>query len=206
MRDIICTDAIKWLSDQTDNSLDNIVSGIPDLAEMQLTLEEYIIFFKKAVDLIFKKTKSNGYVVLIQTDRKHNKQWLDKSSIINKIAEDNNIPLRWHKIILNRKVGSIHLQRPTYSHFLCFSKDNGPGNNIPDVILGDKKLYKNATYLNVAEMAIKFILLYSRNKMVVDPFVGQGTIVAMANKYKMNSIGIDIDNNQCEKSRKLIIK
>jgi tRNA G10 N-methylase Trm11 len=42
-------------------------------------------------------------------------------------------------------------------------------------------------------------------KNVVDPFVGSGTVVAVANAMKLNAIGVDIDEKQCKLAKKLKI-
>ena len=118
--EIICADALKWLAKQKDHSLDNIVTGIPDLDEVNKPHQAYLNFFEKATKLIFQKAKPTSYVIFMVTDRKYQKTWIDKSFLIQTVANQQEIPLRWHKIILLRPVGSTHIQRPTYQHYLCF--------------------------------------------------------------------------------------
>ena len=43
-------------------------------------------------------------------------------------------------------------------------------------------------------------------QQVIDPFVGRGTTLAMAEKYGFSSVGIDNDRYQCEKARELTVK
>jgi hypothetical protein len=205
-RKILCENSLVWLKNQQDYSLPNVITGIPDIDELNVSIDKYFEFFDDITQLLMNKVKPDCYIIFIQTDRKYNKQWIDKSTLLNNIAKKNNIPLLWHKIVLNRPVNSTHIQRPTYSHFMCYSKTKGPGLATPDIIDGGKKLYKNATSLNAAVNAVKFILGNSNNDTILDPFVGQGTIVAVANEYNLNAIGIDINPEQCEKSKLLVIK
>ena len=43
-------------------------------------------------------------------------------------------------------------------------------------------------------------------KSVTNPFVGSGTVVAIANAFGMKAVGVDIDKAQCEKARKLVLE
>lgn len=203
---IICADALKWLAKTKNNSLPDIITGIPDIDEVGMTLPKYKTFFQKAVDLLFKKVHPKAYVIFMMTDRKINKTWLDKSYLLQKVAEKHNIPLKWHKIILLRPVNSTHIQRPTYQHFLCFSKTSGPGEATPDVIHCGKKAYKNASCPNGTNNAVKFLKRYSHFDTIIDPFVGQGTNLKIALKHGFDGIGIDLDPKQCRIARKNLSK
>jgi len=202
---VVCQDAIKWLAKQGDHSLPNVVVGIPDLEETKFSQSRYITFLRRALFLIFQKVQKKGYCIFMNTDRKYQKTWIDKSYIIQQIAHELLIPLRWHKIILLRPVGSTHIQRPTYQHYLCFSYLGGPGEATPDVMLCGKKSYKNAACPNGTAHAIGFIKRYSPYKGVVDPFVGRGSILAEAKKQGIKmGIGVDISSSQCRVTRKLL--
>lgn len=207
MREIICTDSLKWLKSQPVGSLPNVVTGICDQNEMgKITMKEYTVFFEKIASQIFEKLGDGCYAIFIQTDRKWDRRWLDKSYVLTSLARKYGYKTIWHKIVLHRPVGSIHLQRPTYAHMLCYSKEGTTGAGTPDVLPPGKKLYTNGTPLNAAEASIKFVKRYSKVKKVLDPFVGRGTIVAVAEKHGLPSIGIDISHEQCEHARKLNVK
>ena len=118
---IVCSDALTWLRRQKDGSLPNIVTGLPDPDETGLSDDQYLKFFEQAVILILTKVRADGYCLFMNTDRKWNKSWLDKSHLIQSVADQVGVPLRWHKIVLLREVDSTHIQRPTYQHYLCFS-------------------------------------------------------------------------------------
>jgi len=201
---IICSDALKWLAHQKDNSLPDIVTGIPDLDEVGMTHPKYLTFFKKSVNLIFQKLNPKSYAIFMITDRKFNKHWIDKGFLIQESAQNNNIPLRWHKIILLRPVDSTHIQRPTYQHYLCFSKESGPGEATPDVMFCGKKVYKNASCPLATAHAINFLKLYSHFDTVIDPFVGRGTVLKEAQKRGLKGIGIDIDPKQCKETEQIL--
>jgi len=211
MNNIICEDSLVWLEAQKDNSIKNIVTGIPDMEELSIkNEEEYIIWFNKVLNLIFKKIHNDGYVILVQTDRKYNRKIIDKSYIITNNAYNQTPPYRllWHKIVCHRDVGKIDLHRPTYAHMLCYSINGKVGIAFEDVINTSQKLYKNGTPPLCCEKIMCFLLQNIHNQKridnsydVVDLFCGVGTIGIYCIKNGLNYIGIDIDKEQCIKTR-----
>ncbi len=196
---IICDDALNWLKQQKNRSMGNFLTGICDMDEMgNVSIKNYLSFLNKVVSLIFQKLDDDGYAIFIQTDRKYNRSWIDKSYLISKIADDYGLKMIWHKIVLHRAVNSTDTYRPTYAHMLCYSKNGTTGSATPDVIDVSKKLYKNGTPILAAYKAVEFISTYSKHRLIVDPFVGRGMITAMAKMMGLDSIGIDIDKEQCK--------
>lgn len=199
--EIICDDAINWL--QSQQAIPNVVTGICDMDEMPgYDIDDYFVFFQNVVDLICEKLSNGCYAIFIQTDRKYNRSWIDKSCLITSTAQEYGLKMIWHKIVLHRGVDATDLHRPTYAHMLCYSRDGTTGAATPDVIPPSKKSYKNATPPEAAARALDFVARYSKIHDVVDPFVGRGTITAMAAQRGLNAIGIDIDPKQCEIARK----
>lgn len=197
--EIICDDALNWLKKQKNNTVGNFLTGICDLDEMGgISMEKYLNFLNKVVNLIFEKLHDDGYAIFIQTDRKYNRSWIDKSYLISKIAHTHGLKMIWHKIVLHRSVNATDTYRPTYAHMLCYSKNGTTGSATPDVIDVSKKLYKNGTPIVAGYKAVEFINQYSKNKLIVDPFVGRGVITGLARLFGIPSIGIDISSSQCE--------
>jgi hypothetical protein len=199
-RTILCQDALEWLV--TCQPLDNVITGIPDINEVSLGVTDYLAFFERAAHLILDKLHPDGYAIFMQTDRKINKSWISKSAILTNIAHGKGLKLVWHKIVLNRNVGKVDLFRPTYSHLLCFSKNGSSGAATPDVLPVSKRLYNNASPINAVVHAVNFIKRYTgTGNVIIDPFVGQGTIPVVANQMGFNVIGIDIDPAQVQKAQ-----
>lgn len=195
---IIVADSLEWLDKQS--SIQTIVTSIPDLDETSFNKDNYINFFKNAVKLLFEKVKPREYIVLMQTDRKINGEWIDKSYLVNDVASDCKIKLLWHKIIKNRD--GTFIQRPTYTHLLAYSKYGTPGKAFPDVLSSGQHLYNNGSSPNATCYVMRFLQdkgIYE----ILDPFCGMGTIPFIASLFKINSIGIDIDPKQCEYAKKI---
>ena len=202
-RKIVCEDALVWLKKQKDQSIPNFVTGICDMDETDMTIDKYLKFFNTVSNLMFKKLSKNGYCILIQTDRKYKKNWIDKSYLLTNNAINNGLKQIFHKIVLLRGVDRTDLHRPTYAHMLCYAHSNmTTGAATPDVIPVSKRVYKNGTPILAAQRSLEFIRKYStKNNTVVDPFVGRGTIAVLANNLGLNIYGIDIDPEQVKKAQ-----
>lgn len=200
-RKVICKDALKWLKEQKD--LSTIVTSIPEMDEVGLKEDAYTTFFRECVHDCIMATKPTGYCIFLQTDRKHH-GWIDKSYLITDEATKAGLKMIWHKIALRQEVGTSGLFRPTYSHMLCYSKKGKPGKVFPDVIQRGDVTYENAFGIN----AVREVLQYVKNqgiKDIVDPFVGSGTTLAIANRLGLHATGVDIDPKQCKKAKILDI-
>ena len=202
-RHIICDDAQLWLKKQ--KSLPNVITGICDLDEINMNMPQYLDFFTNIARMIFEKIDPKGYVIFIQTDRKYNRSWIDKSYILSSLADSYGLKMIWHKIVLLRGVDRTDLHRPTYAHMLCYSVEGTTGSATPDVIPVSKRIYKNATPVAAALRAVEFVRKYSNSNTVIDPFVGRGTIPAIANMVGLDAVGVDIDQKQCQEAKALNI-
>lgn len=203
-RKIITADSLEWLSTQKDGSIPNVITGICDLDEIDMDVNEYIKFFNKIGTLIFQKLNPAGYAIFIQTDRKYQREWIDKSYMLTDLAYKHGYKMVWHKIVLHRDVDKTDLHRPCYAHMLCYTKTGTSGAATPDVIPVSGRLYKNGTPIEAAVRAVEFVKRYTKaGPYILDPFVGQGTIPAVANAFGLNAVGIDIDATQAAKAEKM---
>jgi len=202
MKTVIHADSLKWLS-KTNNTY-SFVTGIPDMDEVNLPLDEYIKFYEKTAKLIFSRLdKEKGYAIFIQTDRKINRSWFDKSYHLTKVAFECGLRLLFHKIVLDRGVGKINLHRPTYKHLVCYcwNPQLGPGAASTDVLDVSSKIYSNSTPLLAAQYAVGFMKKNAPDLILCDPFCGRGTIINCARDIGLQSIGIDIDPKQVQISQ-----
>lgn len=202
---LIHADSLVFLGGLKNGSLPVVVTGLPDMEELGISdINKYLEWFNGAADLLFRKVHPDGYLIFIQTDRKKNSEWIDKSFFLTRSGYNNNYRLLWHKICLNRPVDSINLHRPTYSHILAYSVNGKPGASFADTILAGKRLYDNATPLNALKVIMTFLskvkLPKSEFPDITDPFVGQGSVIYMARQFGFTSLGIDIDVEQIQKA------
>ena len=99
-RTVVNADAMAWMRAQTGPFPGSVVTGIPDISEVSLAPDEYRAFFLEAVELILRRTPTDGVAVFCQTDCRimappsadcavHKKcraqvqrEWLDKSHLL----------------------------------------------------------------------------------------------------------------------------
>ncbi len=196
---IVNTDALEWCQGHI-GSIPAIVTSIPDMSEVNMEETEYIPFLRKSAHHILNCITDTGYAIFIQTDRKK-RGLIDKSYHISDEAIRLGFRMMFHKISLIRDVDVKDLYKPTYTHVLCYSKEGKPGRSTSDVYDRGSVLYKNGAGYETIKRSLEF-LQTQHIHTVVDPFVGQGTVLKVAIECGFTSgIGIDIDAKQCEISR-----
>ena len=198
-RKVICTDTTDWIKSQ--QGIPSVITSLPDMEETGFDFITWKRWFVDMVTEIIQRVVPDGYSIFYQTDRKINGAIIDKSFLCNKGAEAAGVRAIWHKICLKREVGKVDLYRPTFTHLMCYSKTGNPGKATPDVMNAGKMIYKNAMGLTACRFACEFV----KPRIVFDPFCGQGSILAVANKLGLDAVGVDILEDQCEKSRRLQI-
>lgn len=180
---------------------DCILTGVPDMDEIRTlskSKKKYFEWMYKILTLLFDRISDEGYVIFLQTDRKKDGEWIQKSNLISSIAQELGFRCMWHKIMLYREHDTIHLQRPTYGHILCFSLRGTPGKSFPDVIFADKRLYKNGTPIQPIEYICDFLREKKINH-ILDPFAGMGTISMVCRENKISSTNIEINKRMYNK-------
>lgn len=202
MRQVLCSDSTEWIKGITQ--MDSVITSLPDREETTLELDAWKKWFVEMVRTILLKTRD--YAVFYQTDRKIDGGVLSKADLLLEAARQAGVALRFHKIVLRRAVGKIDLFRPTYTHLMCFSKHLHSGKATPDVFERGDMTYPNAMGARAVQFVCKFIKDNSETKTIYDPFCGQGSVLAIAEKFGFNSVGVEILPEQCEKARTLAVK
>jgi hypothetical protein len=190
----ICRDALPWLCEHRD--VGAIVTSLPDSAEVEMLLVDWVPWFKRAVCACMQSASDDSCSIFYQTDRKISGQLLSKSHLVFAAAEDAGVRCLWHKIVLRRNVGDIDLYRPGFTHMIAFSRKLKSGFATADVLHAGPFAYVNAAGADAAHFAVSFASRSS--KQLVDPFCGHGTFVHAAAAIGMNALGIDIDENQID--------
>lgn len=209
-RIVHCEDALLWL-DQSP-VLDNcsLIASMPDISEFHaMTLEDWKLWFIKAATLILSRTPDNGVSIFYQSDIKVDGVWVDKAYLCQKAAESLGHELLWHKIICRVIPGKVTFGRPAYSHILCFSKKlriHDLGFSTSDVIpeIGEKT-WERGMGLEACLMIGKFISEQTDSTTIVQPFCGQGAMLAVANKMGLKAVGIERSTKRAELARTLQI-
>jgi DNA methylase len=200
-RKVRCCDGLRFL--RTASPVKAVITSLPDANEMNYRLDHYQTWFTDAASLLMSVVASDGVIIFYQTDRRYEGALLSKAALLCDTASSGGLRLLWHKIVLQRQVGTANLFRPAYSHMMAFSKALRSGKPTADVIEAGKKVYKNGMGINAASVAVRFVKQNAKTTVIYDPFCGQGTVLAVANAFGCDSVGCDINPSQCEQARKL---
>lgn len=192
---VFCEDAGLWLKNKEVLQDCSLVASLPDISEFpSYTLEQWQEWFVDMATLILSRTPEEGVTIFYQSDIKLNGKWIDKGYLCQKAAENQNHSLLWHKIACRVQAGHPTFSRCSYSHILCFSRGLSCdiSKSTADVmpVIGDKT-WPRGMGLDAAIMIATFIAKQTSSTTVVNPFCGQGSMLAAANLLGLSSIGIE---------------
>lgn len=202
-------DALEWLRSQEELKGCSLVGSLPDISEFPgVSLEDWKRWFTDTARLILSKTPPEGISFFFQSDIKVGNIWVDKSFLVQKAAEEMGHDLLFHKIACRYPAGTITMGRPAYSHVLAFSRTVKPDNGrwAADVLPHTgEKTWERGMGLEVALMIAKFTATHATTKSIVNPFCGQGSMLAAANFHGLNAIGIERSTKRADIARTLKI-
>jgi hypothetical protein len=206
-RSVFCEDAISWLESKDIQTGCSLVTSMPDISEFHgYSLTDWKSWFIKTASLVMSRCPDDGVTIFYQSDIKMDGTWVDKGYLCQKAAEAMGHELLWHKVICRSPAGMPTFGRPAYSHMLCFSKNvkvdisKSTADVVPD--LGEKT-WQRGMGLEACLMAAKFIAEQTTSHTVINPFCGEGSMLAAANSCNLSAIGIERSPKRCDKARVL---
>ena len=212
------------------------ITSLPDVTETPFALPQWRRWFMHAVSLVLKATPADGLAIFYQTDVRCGGEWVSKSCLVIRGAERAGARLVWHKIVVQSSVGSVKGSKAAYAHLLCFSPlplpskgkaaagaastDSGGGGGdeakayvetasslSADILTSRGAMtWKRAMGLLACEFACDYIRRNTRHRCIVDPFCGQGSVLAVANAQGMDSVGVDTSKRRCCLARQLDVR
>jgi len=206
-RDTFCMDALEWLRPGGVAPKSIILTGIPDVCEVQNfapTMQAWEAWFLRAAKCVLEALPPRGIAVLVQTDiRENGHGQVSKLSLVLRAASEvDGVTLLWHKVAHFGTVDESTQGAVKYSHMICFWRrgseaDPEPVCGLPDVLWRGLKPrgLKNAMRCFGVNMTRAVLVWASRQlgvDTVVDPFCGAGTVLAVGNALGLHAIGVDI--------------
>lgn len=202
-------DAIEWLNSQTPLVGCSLVGSLPDISEFPgYSLEKWSDWFTSTAKLILTKTHPDGVSFFFQSDIKQDGYWVDKAFLVQKAAQDLGRKMLFHKIVCRYPVGTITMGRPSYSHVLAFTENVRPdfGKWTADVLPDTgEKTWVRGMGLDVSLMIAQFVKDQTQTQTIVNPFCGQGSMLAAANFHGLSAVGIERSPKRAEAARLLEI-
>ena len=213
-REVVCADAIPWLRERGVIAGACAVTSLPDVSEVGLALDVWREWFRGAVRLVVDAVPAESAAIFFQSDIKRDGEWIDKGAMVTRVAEEAGARILFHKIVLRRPAGMLTAGRPGFTHLIAVSRamkcpDMLP---IPDVIAeaGEQK-WVRAMGVRAAGHAVRFARdcvgpALGREPVVVDPFCGVGTVLAVANALGLEALGVEKARKRAEQARELRVR
>jgi hypothetical protein len=208
-RDVHRAEALAWLARHASNDDMSAITSLPDFSEMrELDFEAWQAWFVTAAGAVMKWVSPGAVAIFFQTDVVRHGAWIDKSHLVLRAADAAGTRLLWHKIICRKLPGTITHGRAGYSHLLCFSRGarRAKKSSSPDVVAdGGFKPTEKSMGVVACRLACQFLLDETRARVVVDPFCGHGTALAVANSMGLDAVGVDRSARCCSAARRLVL-
>ena len=205
-REVHGVDAIDWMRSRGPLAEACAVTSLPDVSEVSLALPVWRGWFLEAVKLVVNSVPPDSGSLFFQSDIKRDGVWIDKGALVIRAAEDVGAHVLFHKIICRRPPGMLTMGRPGYTHLIAVSRaakcpDVLP---IPDVVVdAGRQAWVRAMGMRAAAHAVRFARDHLRAKTIFDPFCGVGTVLAVANAFGLDAIGLEKAKKRSEQAREL---
>jgi hypothetical protein len=200
-------DAIAWLADPDRLRGASVVTSLPDLSELpELGLAGWRRWFEDAAALLMTRVPDEGVAIFFQSDIRTGGVWIDKGMMVARGAERAGHALLFHSIVCRRPPGTVTFGRASYSHLMGFARTLRPSLEKagPDVIADPGFMPgKKSMGVNACRAACRYVVNETSTRVVVDPFCGFGTVLAVANDMGLDAIGVDRSVRMCRRARSL---
>lgn len=217
-REVIRAEARAWLDAHAAPARASVVTSMPDLSEMrteeagfaevQLGLARWRAWFEDTARRIIRWVPEGGVSIFFQSDIRVDGALVDKGYLVMRAAEAEGAQLLWHKIVCRRPPGSISQGRPGYSHLIGVVRGSLPGGNKPGPeVLADAGFmpWSRAMGVEACRLACRYLIENTETRVVVDPFCGKGTVLAVANAMGLDAIGVELSEKRVKASRTLTL-
>ena len=208
-RVVECADAIPWLRARGVIAGACAVTSLPDVSEVGVTLPVWRAWFLEAARLVAEAVPAEGAAIFFQSDIKRDGEWIDKGALVMRAAADAGARVLFHKIVLRRPAGMLTAGRPGFTHLIAVSRALKCPDvlAIPDVIAdaGEQK-WVRAMGVRAAGHAVRFARDVAGAKVIIDPFCGVGTVLAVANALELDALGVEKHRKRAEEARELRVR
>ncbi len=207
-RDVICADAVAWLKERGPLEGCAAVTSLPDVSELGLDLSSWRAWFLDAVRLVIDVVPAASAAVFFQTDIKREGRLVDKGALVVRAAEDAGAQVLFHKVVCRRPPGTLTYGRPAYTHLVAVSREaRAPAVlPFPDVIVDAGRLaWTRAMGMRGCAEAVRFVHEHAGARVVLDPFCGVGTVLAVANALGLDAVGVERSRRRCARARALTV-
>jgi hypothetical protein len=209
MRRVVQADAFAWMAAHAAGEHTSVVTSLPDVSELpHVTIDAYAAWLVDAARRVIRWLPKTGVAIFFQSDIRRGGVWIDKGYLVMRAAEDERAPIAWHKIVCRRPPGTVALGRPSYSHMICVARGELPLPRRPGPdVLPDAGFmpWSRAMGAEACRVACQYLRDETDTRVVVDPFCGKGTVLAVANSLGFEAVGVDTGAKRCRAARTLVL-
>lgn len=205
---VVNAEALAWLDATPAEPGSSVVTSLPDVSEVpEKGFDGWRAWFMDAARRIMRWVPDDGVAIFFQSDIRYRGVWVDKGYLVLRAAEDEGALLVWHKIVCRKPAGTISHGRASYSHMICVSRKlhvpKAPG---PDVLADTGMMtWTKAMGVNACRLACRYLQDDTATRIVVDPFCGHGTVLAVANTFGFDAVGVELSAKRCRTARNLVV-
>lgn len=197
-----------WLEANPAQPRTSVITSVADVSETSLELDAWKAWSIDVMRRILRWIPEDGVAIFFQSDIRRAGVWIDKGYLVLRAVELEAAALAWHKIVCRKPAGTLSLGRSTYSHMICASRNPRPQPPRLGVdVLPDAGFmpWSKAMGVEACRAACTYLREETDTLLVVDPFCGNGTALAVANAMGLDAIGVDLSDRRCRAARKLTV-
>lgn len=207
-REVHCAEALAWLRERGCIEGACAVTSLPDVSEVNLALEAWRAWFLGAVRAVIDAVPPDRVATFFQSDIRQSGRWIDKGALVVRAAEDAGAGVLFHKIVSRRPPGLVTTGRPGFTHLIAVSRELRCAEPlaIPDIIVDPgRQPWVRAMGVKAAAHAVRFARDKAAAQVILDPFCGVGTVLAVANQLGVPAIGVERSAKRCDRARELAV-
>jgi hypothetical protein len=185
-----------------------MVTSLPDLSELRTTETHWRAWFTEAVQAVVNATPSDSVAIFFQSDVRHEGRWIDKGALVVAAGAAVAAHVVFHRIVCRFAPGRSIRGRPAFTHVIALSRSltARAGDGIPDVITDPgRAVWTRAMGIKAAAHAVRFARDEAGAQVIIDPFCGAGTVLAVANALGLRAEGVDLSPGCCRRAEALSV-
>ncbi len=204
-REVFCGDALAWLADNAPPDGASVITSLPDISELRLGPAAWKTWFIDAARAVIRWVPREGVAIFYQSDVRHQGVWLDKSYLVLRAAEAEGASLLWRCVVCRKPAGTLSQGRASYSHMLVLSTSPRAPRRARADVLPDAGFmpWSRAMGAAACRVACDYVRDETEGRLIVDPFCGKGTVLAVANALGLGAIGVDLSPSRCRAAKRL---
>ena len=208
MRRVDNAEALAWLAENAPPDGACVITSMPDVSEVPLDFAGWREWFIRAARTIVRWLPRDGVAIFFQSDIRERGAHVDKGYLVMRAAEEEGASVLWHKIVCRKPPGTIALGRASYSHMIAIAPRSREDLKLSGAdVLPDagETSWSRGMGLEACRVACRWARDQAGARVVVDPFCGRGSVLAVANALGLDAIGVDLAAKRCRAARALVV-